>query len=84
MRVRILERDERTNSTQEIVKRLNLRFRSEEQFEQQMDTICLDVAQELGGFFTRRGEVLIFSLSPHLISIAGVERYVDNHPELLN
>jgi hypothetical protein len=58
-----------TNCLAEIVRRMNERFRTQEQFEMQIDTICLDIAMamrskmdRLGNYF-RHGDILIFNFT---------------------
>jgi hypothetical protein len=46
-----------------ILKGMNARFRSKEQFELQLDTICLDIAQELGGKYDRQGDDIFFDFT---------------------
>jgi hypothetical protein len=54
-----------TNRITEIVCRMNERFRSQEQFEQQVDTICLDIALAMKGKMDRIGTY--FRLDDNLI-----------------
>jgi hypothetical protein len=58
-----------TNRLAEIVQRMNERFRTQEQFEMQIDTICLDIAMamrgsmdRLGNYF-RHGDILVFNFT---------------------
>jgi hypothetical protein len=54
-----------TNRFPEIVRQMNARFRSQEQFEQQVDTICLDIVTALRGKMDRLGTY--FRLDDNLI-----------------
>jgi hypothetical protein len=54
-----------TNRFAEIVRRMNERFRTVEQFEQQIDTICLDIAAVMRGKMDRIGTY--FRLDDNLI-----------------
>jgi len=58
-----------TNRLAEIVQRMNERFRTQEQFEMQIDTICLDIAMAMKGTmdhlgqYIRHGDILIFNFT---------------------
>jgi hypothetical protein len=47
-----------SNRFAEIVRRMNERFRSQEQFEMQVDTICLDIAAVMRGKMDRLGQYI--------------------------
>jgi len=53
----------------EITRRMNERFRTQEQFEMQIDTICLDIAMAMKGTmdhlgqYIRHGDILIFNFT---------------------
>ena len=47
-----------SNRFAEIVRRMNERFLSQEQFEQQIDTICLDIAMAMRGKVDRLGQYI--------------------------
>jgi hypothetical protein len=73
----------------EIVRRMQERFRTPEQFEMQIDTICLDIAEamrgtmdHLGSYF-RHGDVLVFNFTylPQERIVQLLERQsTDPHP----
>lgn len=48
------------NASSQILMALNRRFKSKEQFENQLDILCLEVAEELGYNFEINGENLSF------------------------
>lgn len=58
-----------TNRLDEIVRRMNERFRTVEQFEMQIDTICLDIAMTMKGSmdrfgqYIRHGDILVFNFT---------------------
>jgi len=66
-----------------VVEELNTRFKNPEQFEQQIDTIALDVAEKLGLIYTREGDELVFSSknAAHVIPNESKLTEQDEEPE---
>jgi hypothetical protein len=62
LQINIIDRGDR-NYLPIIVQKMNQRFKSQEQFEQQLDTISMDIAQELGAKFDHKGEELVFDFT---------------------
>jgi len=66
-----------------VAEELNTRFKNPEQFEQQIDTIALDVAEKLGLIYTREGDELVFSSknAAHVIPNESKLTEQDEEPE---
>lgn len=55
--------EDKENYIKVVTEQYNKRFKNQEQFEQQIDTISMDIAAELGAKYDRKGDTLVFDFS---------------------